>query len=674
MKTRTLLFAILMMFSGLMYGQTYIWESFDSGQMPPSGWTISAIPQQWSVSNSSNAGGSAPEGMFTYTSGSYTSRLISPMVDLTGLTSVKFSFKHFYDWYSNPAPKIGVATRSHNGAWNIVYEKSPTANLGPEQVDLDINNSDVGQTEFQICVYLNGNMYNIDYYYVDNMLLFNPLNKDAALISLGATPTYFSDPSEVKGTIMNMGLSTITDFDIQWQLDGGTIYTSNFTGLSLATQQAYDFTCTDLINAMIGGHNVQVWIKNVNGSPDDFHGNDTLEKQVFRICHVVPKKPLFEEFTSSTCSPCASFNAGFVPWCNAHEDDITLIKYQMNWPGNGDPYYTEEGGVRRDFYNVNFVPDFYLNGSQVPTDVGAVQSAFDDALLQMGMMKIAATHKLDGHVISVDASILPFSDFANCFVQIAVMEKVTHNNVATNGETSFEHVMMKMVPNAHGTGVNFTDRVPVNIKDTVDLTGTHVEEWNDLIVGVFVQDSLNRTMFQSLYSIEDGSLSTEARLSEIRVDGQLLNNFSSNTFTYEVRLNPWAVVVPAITALPIDTNETVIIVGANELPGTTTIDVYAENLMTHNLYSVNFTPGGVGTDDQKMSAMSFYPNPTKGKIYFQNAEHARIILTSADGHVIMKHEDFTGSSIDLQGLAKGVYLLKIDRPGHPSVTKKIVLL
>ncbi|MEI6748451.1 MAG: hypothetical protein WCM93_04750, partial [Bacteroidota bacterium] len=183
MKTKFLLFALFIAVTQLSFGQSFVWEAFDAGQMPPQGWTINGIPAQWAVGNSANAGGSAPEGKFTYIDQTTTTRLISPMIDLTGMTTVKFSFRHMYDWYANPAPKVGVATRSHNGAWTSVYEVTPTANIPAQQINIDIANADVGQSEFQICIYLNGYMYNLDYYYVDNMLLFNPLAKDAAMIS-----------------------------------------------------------------------------------------------------------------------------------------------------------------------------------------------------------------------------------------------------------------------------------------------------------------------------------------------------------------------------------------------------------------------------------------------------------------------------------------------------------
>ena len=192
------LFFLFCTVSVITFGQTFFYESFDSGLMPPTGWTIDGLPAQWTTSNTNIAGGVAPEGKFTYINQTTATRLVSPMVDLTGLTSVKFSFAFYYDWYANPAPKLGVATRSHSGAWTSVWEITPTSNVGPQVKDITITNGDVGQTQFQVCIYLNGNQYNLDYFFCDNILLFNPLNLDGGLLSLSGTPTYFADPVEVK--------------------------------------------------------------------------------------------------------------------------------------------------------------------------------------------------------------------------------------------------------------------------------------------------------------------------------------------------------------------------------------------------------------------------------------------------------------------------------------------
>lgn len=654
--------------------QTFLWEAFDGGQMPPAGWTIDGLTNQWSIGNSNNAGGTAPEAKFTYVNSTSVTRLITPPMDLTGLTSVRMSFKHFYDDYTGAGPLAGVATRSGGGAWHSVWEINPTGNVGPEQIDLTINNADVGQPDFQVCFYLNGNMYNVDYWYIDNVLIFNPLNLDASLIGLNGTPSHFGAPAPVKGSVMNMGLTPLNSLEIMWKLDDGTVHSSIFTGLSVNLQQTYNFTCTDLMDAPIGEHLLEVWIHQVNNQTDDSQENDTLQKSVSRVSHTVDKRPLFEEFTSSTCGPCATFNVGFVPWCEQHEDDITLVKYQMNWPGSGDPYYTAEGGVRKDYYGVSFVPDLFCDGENIATNMSAVQQSYDAASAKPGLMAMVASHTLNGKMITVNGAVLPFANFQNCRLHIVVMEKVTHNNARTNGETSFHHVMMKMIPNGSGSTVNFTDRQVHTFNHTVDLTATNVEEWDDLIVGIFVQNFSTREVYQSVYSVENGSFNTEAHLSDLMVDGTTIAGFAQDVFEYDIVLPVGTTLVPVVTGLPVDPKAIVIVEPAYVLPGTTTIDVFAEDLTTHNLYTVNFFMSGIGIGEKPGQAVTAYPNPARETLTILGAANARVSLINAGGQTIRTIEEFKATTFSLKGIQAGVYSLRIELSGGGVVQKKIVVL
>ncbi|HJN06039.1 MAG TPA: hypothetical protein QF480_05445, partial [Bacteroidales bacterium] len=178
---------------------------------------------------------------------------------------------------------------------------------------------------------------NMNYWYIDDISLFNPVNLDGEMAAITTYP-FVSGPTAVEGVVSNNGLTPITSIEVQWQANGGDIFTSTFSGMNLDLGDSYSFTCADLFDFPIGLYNLQVWLSSVNGTPDDNPDNDMLTKEISVVSHIVNRKPLFEEFTSSTCAPCATFNAPFVPWCVTHEDDITLVKYQMNWPGSGDPY------------------------------------------------------------------------------------------------------------------------------------------------------------------------------------------------------------------------------------------------------------------------------------------------------------------------------------------------
>ena len=236
-------FFIFILLSAFVSGQTYISEDFSSGVMPPTGWTIDNLPGQWSVENTATAGGTAPEAVFTYINQVNYSRLVSPSVDLTGLTSVTLMFTHMYDDYTGAGPVVGVATRSNGGAWTSVWEINPTTNVGPINMAINISNSDVGQADFQFCFYIDGNLYNVDYWYIDDILLYTPLNLDLELTSV-SLPAYVvaNDPVSLTGVVKNVGATAITSFDVSYAIDGGTPVFYSVTGLNLALGSTYNFT------------------------------------------------------------------------------------------------------------------------------------------------------------------------------------------------------------------------------------------------------------------------------------------------------------------------------------------------------------------------------------------------------------------------------------------------
>jgi len=642
----------------LVFSQTFLQEDFSSGDMPPSGWSIDGLSSNWSNSSTSNAGGTAPEAKFTYAQQVTISRLISPPIDLTSVESVTLRFSHYYDNYSGTDPKIGVATRSGaKGEWTSVWEVGPSGNLGPETIMIEIDNNDVGASDFQFCFYLDGNLYNMDYWYIDNVNLYSPFALDAELTSI-TTPTYLSGPSEVSGIISNWGEDYIVSLDIDWQIDDGDINSTSITGLAIATGETYNFVCDQLINLPIGGYDLNVWITNVNGAPDNNQNNDSLTKIVNIVSYLVQRTPSLEEFTSSTCGPCAGYNQNLTPWANEHADEITLVKYQMSWPGAGDPYYTNEGGVRRGYYGVSWVPWQIADGMQIETNVGAVNAFFNEAMANPSFVSIVGNHSIEGTTIDVTTTVLPFAGLIDSRVYIIVFENTTTQNTGNNGETEFHHVMMKMIPDANGTSVDFTDREPVTITHQVDLSGTFIEEFDDLGVAVIVQDFESRNVYQSAYSIENGVFATEDRLEDVLMDGTSYPDFSPDVADYDMELPEGTTEVPVLEGIPMDENETVVVVPATELPGTSTIDVFAEDLATHRTYTFNFTVK-VGIDDNTATDVSIYPNPNNGQFYINGIEHATVDIYSIGGKIVAEQVS-TNGIINIEDLSNGIYFIKIN--------------
>lgn len=93
-------------------------------------------------------------------------------------------------------------------------------------------------------------------------------------------------------------------------------------------------------------------------------------------------------------------------------------------------------------------------------------------------------------------------------------------------------------------------------------------------------------------------ISTDATLSAITVSaGALDPAFASDVTTYSVELPEGTTDVPTVEATTTSEFATVDITDAEEIPGTTTIEVTAEDQMTTKIYLVNFKIEGGGTGD-----------------------------------------------------------------------------
>ncbi len=503
-KITFLLMGLMIGFSAFSQNQrsTEIFSEDFSDGVPPTGWTIDDMESQWSQSSSENAGGSAPEAKLTYTNGTHTTRLISPEADLTGVSDVLFSFKHFLNDYSGSGYTIGVATRSGGGAWTDVWSVNPTGDIGPEGKDILISGGDVGASDFQVCIYLSGNMYNFDYWYIDDVVLLEPDNNDVTMNSIDVPAYTEAGNVDISCTIKNAGLSNVDSVDLNYQINGGAIITENVAGLNLQTTENYSHTFATPWAGTPGDYTLDVWVSNFNGGGDDDDTSNDAKSMALSIAtQSTQTLPFFESFTSSTCGPCAPFNSGvFNPFMENHPDDIAVIKYQMSWPAPGDPYYTEEGGVRRGYYGVSFVPDLYTGGNQTGTNSGSVNSAYDYENSKPAFFEMTSSLSISGDNVYVDVNIMPFIS-VDMKVNIAVVEVQTTENTGNNGESSFENVMMKMLPDADGTIVSFEAGTNTEINETFNMSSTNVEEMDDLMVVVFVQDDTTKQVMQSTFAL-----------------------------------------------------------------------------------------------------------------------------------------------------------------------------
>lgn len=308
----------------------------------------------------------------------------------------------------------------------------------------------------------------------------------------------------ISGNIVNLGLTTITSLDLNWQIDSGAIHTQTLTGLSIAAGQTYAYSHQDQWNATPGNYSLRVWVSNLNnGSLDGDVTNDQKIKAISVASNQATRLPLYEKFSSSTCGPCATFNNNyFNPFLGTSSSSLALICYQVNWPSPGDPYYTAEVGTRVGYYGVSGAPTLFVDSKDGTNfDSAALDSDLASAQLNPAYFSISATKNLVGTDMTIDVTTTPYLT-GTYRLYAVVVEKLTTGNIMSNGETEFHNVLMKMVPNAAGTIINYVADTPVTTNLQAALTGLHIEEMTDLDVVVFVQNYATKEIMQTAYATD----------------------------------------------------------------------------------------------------------------------------------------------------------------------------
>lgn len=355
---------------------------------------------------------------------------------------------------------------------------------------------------------------NSDYVGVDAFQIKRPVLNDLSLDSVIVPAIILAGNTTFNGTVTNQGTNSVTSYTITWQSTGGSLNTHNVTGVNIAPGGTHSFSHSVPLNAIIGtSYNLTFNVTLVNGLTDGNTSDNLLIRNTQVASGSTAYRPLIEKFTSSTCGPCATYNNNtFNSFYSDQNQNFNYIAYQMNWPGSGDIYYTAEGGVRRDFYGVNSITSLWINGVNYSTsnNQAALTTYVNNENTKPGYFSLTANRNLTGGNAVVNYNITPFLS-GNFVLHAAVIEKTTTGNVGSNGETSFKHVMMKMVPNASGTAINCTAGTPISGQISASLGGTFIEQNSDLEVIVFIQNAATKEIMQSFratdaLSLEDNAL------------------------------------------------------------------------------------------------------------------------------------------------------------------------
>jgi len=512
MKKTKLLFVMLMVL--FMSVKAQFSENFNSvavGSMP-AGWTVfnvdaltpnsavNWVTNAWVCNTYGNITSSAAWSTSWYTpAGTSNDWMFTPAIVVPSAATPVLKYTvlaqdpDYADGYElrimTAAPTAGNITTSTVLLTDAAAETTPTVKI----IDLT---SYAGQT-----VYIGWRNNSTDMFMlgVDDVEVKSLPNDDAAIVSINTPTVAMAGNINITGTVKNEGFNAITSFSVTYTIDGGTASAAyNVSGQNIIAAGTYNFTHNVPAALVAGTHTIEVTISNVNGTTDPNLANNVLSKNIGIATQTTTRRPAFEEFTSSTCSPCASFNSGtFTPFINSYGTQFSYVKYQMNWPDPGDPYYTAEGGVRRDYYNVSAVPDLYVDGRVSGMTSTTMLSEMNADIAKATFFVInPLSPSYIGNNVTVPVTITPYVS-GSFKLHVIVLEKTTTGNVGNNGETSWKHVMMKMLTGGDGLTVNFTSGTDYTNSFTYDMSTTNVEEMSDLMVLVMIQEESSKEIFQA---------------------------------------------------------------------------------------------------------------------------------------------------------------------------------
>jgi streptogramin lyase len=145
-------------------------EAFNYADLATSGWTNGGdATDNWTIEATDNAGGTASELRMSYnTSYDGYGYVASQVYDLSAYGDLNIEFKHSVNHYDN-SYVIGMKTSSDGLTWNTVWSQIVDADIAPTTETVSISNGDVGSSTFQIAFFLEGNSYDIDYWYIDDI-------------------------------------------------------------------------------------------------------------------------------------------------------------------------------------------------------------------------------------------------------------------------------------------------------------------------------------------------------------------------------------------------------------------------------------------------------------------------------------------------------------------------
>ena len=381
---------ILFSFYGVKAQTVLLEEDFNTcynwGPFPPDNWTVSERAQDYATdsfyvntdqyphvakhwygsTDQVQAGGDICElvlNNYPYSeSGMY--RLISPVIDASGNTSLNLSFKQKCSRdpdHETDSFVIGVATTTDGGnTWHEVWNSGIVdATIDPEIKSITINNADVNSATFQFCLFFDGDFYVMGDWRIDDIVLVLPVQNDILVSSiLGDDQFIMNDTYTPMALVQNMGITDQT-FDIECKIidfeTGSEVYniTQNITMIAGAEE---NISFSDFIIPE-NGKVYQVEVMSLLAT-DEVASNNSAQKSI-NSWTLEKQNVLLELSTYVTCAACPTAALGAT---TINEDyNVSVIEHHTSSDPGPFLYTTADAQARLSYFGSSGAPSAWFD-------------------------------------------------------------------------------------------------------------------------------------------------------------------------------------------------------------------------------------------------------------------------------------------------------------------------
>jgi len=393
--------------------------------------------------------------------------------------------------------------------------------------------------------------------YIDNLSLGNQFNTDIGVVSINNIK---SDTSYAVGTsafsvapnvtIMNVGKDNITSaFSVTMTVTPGNYSsTKNFSSINHAEMQNVVFDNLTITP----GQPINISVS-VNLPGDQNSANNVLNQ--YSLCLAgVARTLLLEQWTSSTCAPCAANNPTIDAFVNARFDSLVTIKYHMNWPSPGnDPMYAynpTQANDRRNYYGINSVPSVIMDGIVNPSYPYSNATSLPGAYYPRNSvgtpLKVTVVDtRLAGDTIKSDITVQVVSPLkaGNYYLRVNAVERTIRYSTApgSNGEKTFYDVFRAAYPTSLGTPIqtavgtyNFTIKYHIDTAvwaDSMVYTAAYVQ--NDVTKEVLTAGHSRHITVEKMNAPEEIICNTKPEVATDLIKSNGVEVTSKNTKAME---------------------------------------------------------------------------------------------------------------------------------------------